>query len=182
MADQTFLELVRKYLWNYLLWRNKNGYTASHEDAYNTLTKHIYYALRGEYYDSLGTRYKEQKALEILKAHESEVREVIEELHLKLDKKNAKVDVNKITARAILEPLLDEAGMKYHIEYQKTGVKINVQLLPKKKGQLYMSYSRVRKESDKLISNILSLRQMYECFGHNSGIVNIGKEETEKFK
>ncbi len=182
MADQTFLELVRKYLWNYLLWRDKNGYKASCEDAYNALTNHINYALRGEYYNSLGTHHKEHRALEILKAHEPEVREVIEELHLKLDKKNAKEDVNRITARAILEPLLDEAAMKYHIEYQKTGVKINVQLLPKKKGQLYMSYSRVRKESDKLIGHINTLQQMYDFFGHNSGIVNISREETDKFK
>ncbi len=182
MADQTFLELVRKYLWDYLLWRAKNGYRASREDAYNTLAKHIYYALRGEYYDNLGTRYKEQRALEILNAHEAEVREIIEELYLKLDKKNAKEDINKISARAVLEPLLDEAGLKYHIEYQKTGVKINVQLLPKKKGQLYMSYSRVRKDSDKLIDHITNLRQMYDYFGHNSGIVNISKEENDKFR
>ncbi len=184
MADQTFLELVRKYLWRYLLWKSQNGYMVSYEDSHKALTDHINYALRGEYYNNLGTHYKEQKrrALEILDAHATEVREVIEELHLKLDKKNAKEDVNRITARAILEPLLDEVGMKYYIEYQKTGVKINVQLLPKKKGQLYMSYSKVRKECDKLISNILSLKQMYEYFGHNSGIINISKEETEKFK
>ncbi len=183
MADHTFLELVKKYLWRYLLWRANNGYMVSYEDSYKALTDHMNYALRGEYYSNLGTHYREQKsrALEILDAHETEVREIIEELHLKLDKKSAKEDVNMISARAILEPLLDEVGMKYYIEYQKTGVKINVQLLPKKKGLLYMSYSRVMKESDKLIGNIEKLKSMFEYFGHNSGIVNITREEDRLF-
>ncbi len=184
MADQTFLELVKKYLWNHLLWRARNNYAVSYEDSQKTIRDYIHYVLHGEYYNKLGASYKERrrKAEEILDAHEQEVREIIDELHLKIYRKSAKEDINIITARAILEPLLDEAGMKYYIEYLKTGVKINVQLLPKKKGQLYMSYSRIMKESDKLISNILCIRQMYDYFGSNSGIVNITREETDKFK
>ncbi len=43
------------------------------------------------------------------------------------------------------------------------------------------SYSRIRNESDRLIDNILKLRQMYDYFGHNSGIVNIPKDEEQQF-
>ncbi len=184
MTDQTFLELIRKYIWNSLLWKSRNSYSISIEDSYQSNRTEIRHALQGEYYNNLGTHYQEQKrrALEILDAHETEVREIIDELHLKLDRKNAKEDINRITAKAILESMLDEAGLKYYIEYQKTGVKINVQLQQKKKGLLYMSYSRVIKESGKLIDNILILKQMYDYFGHNSGIVNISKEEIDLFK
>ena len=42
-----------------------------------------------------------------------------------------------------------------------------------------MSYSKVRKESDKL--NILSLKQIYAYFGHNSGILDIPVDEEELF-
>ena len=70
---------------------------------------------------------------------------------------------------------------EYYIEYQRTGVKINVRLLPKRKAQLYMSYAKVRNESDKLVDMILSIKRMYSYFGHSSGIVNISADEEELF-
>ncbi len=184
MADLEFLELIRKYLWNFLLWKNREGYTQSFNSMYKRINSDLNYALRGDYFTGLGTNFDQRiaRAKQLLSEHDREVKDIIEELLLKMNRKNAKVDINRITAKAILEPLLDEVGLKYYIEYQKTGVKINVQLLPKKKGQLYMSYNRVMKESAKLIGNILKLKELYEYFGHNSGIVNISKEEEVRFK
>ncbi len=91
MKDQTFLELVRKFLWSNLLWRARNRYEISHENSRKTIKDYIHYALRGEYYDKLGASHKERR-------------------------RKAEDDINMITARAILEPLLDEAGMKYYIK------------------------------------------------------------------
>ncbi len=184
MADLEFLELIRKYLWNFLLWKNREGYAQSFNSMYKRIGSDLNYALRGNYFTGLGSNFDQRitKAKQLLSEHDREVKDIIEDLLLKMDRKNAKEDINRITAKAILEPLLDDAGLKYHIEYQKTGVKLNVQLLPKKKARLYMSYSRVMKESNMLIDNILQLKKMYDYFGHNSGIVNIGKEETDLFK
>ncbi len=183
MADQQFLDMVRKYIWDNMLWRNNNGYPISFENICQVIRNDIHRALSREYLFSLGDDYREnvKTCRKILAEHDSEVREIIEELLLKLDKKNAKDGINRITAEAILEPLLDRSGLKYFIEYQKTGVKIHVRLRPKKKAQLYMSYSRVRKESDQLVDNILKLRQMYDYFGPNSGIVNIPQDEENLF-
>lgn len=50
-----------------------------------------------------------------------------------------------------------------------------------KEGAAFMSYSKVRKESDKLVGNILSLKQIHAYFGHNSGIVDIPVDEEELF-
>ncbi len=184
MADARFLDLIRDYLWKFLLWKNREGYAQTFNSMYKRIDSDINYALRGEYFNSLGSDFDRRivRARQLLKQHDTEVKDLIEELILKMNRKNAKDSINQISAKAILEPLMDETGLSYHIEYQKTGVKLNIQLLPKKKAALYMSYSRVRNESDRLIGHIMQLKEMYDYFGHNSGIVNITKEETDRFR
>ncbi len=184
MADQNFLDLVRNYLWKTILWRNNEGYNNSFDELQRIIKRDIHHALKGDYLFGLGNTYKERyaRAAEILEQHSAEVNEVIEEQLLKLGKKNAKVMINKITAQAIIEPLLNNAGFIYYIDYQKTGAKLNVVLLPKKKAVLYMSYGKIMKESGRLVENILKIKQMYEYFGHNSGIVNISGKDYDKFK
>lgn len=184
MADQKFLDLVRNYLWRHMLWIDNMGYNNSFEESSRSIKSDIHHALSGDYLDGLGETYKEKyaRADEILEAHSAEVSVIIEELLLKMDKKKSRISINQISAQAILEPVMELSGFKYYIEYQKNGVRINVQLLPKKKAMLYLSYSKVHNEYDKLVDNILILKQMYEYFGVNSGIVNIARYEMDKFK
>lgn len=177
------LEAIRKYVWNYLLYRNREGAKISFNETYDMIKSYIYQALDSNLLNTHNVSRKEhcRIARREMELHDTEIKELIEELVLKMGKKQAKDNINRITARAILRPILDRAGFKYYIEYPKTGVKINVQFLPKKKAQLYMSYSKVHKESDKLVNNILSIKQIYTYFGHNSGIVNISMDEEELF-
>ncbi len=183
MKDQRFLDLVRKFVWDYLLWCDREGRFVSFEKMNNMVAGDIHHALQGDYFNGLGPDFKERKrvALGILNSHEAEVKGLIEELFLQMDRKKFKESIHRTSAKAVLEPLLDEMGVEYYIEYLKNGVKINVRLLPKKKAQLYMSYSKVRKESDNLIYWISEFKRMYGYFGVNSGIVNISNVEQEMF-
>lgn len=183
MGEWIGREAVRKYLWDYLVRHNRYGDELSFKDTYDSIRTYCHQVLDRDMLNTRNVSYNEhcRMAQCELELHDSEVRELVEELVLKMRKRQAKDNINRITAGAILNPILDRAGFRYYIEYQKTGVKINVQFLPKKKAQLYMSYSKVRKESDKLVGNILSLKQIYAYFGHNSGIVNIPVDEEELF-
>lgn len=183
MEEWIGLEAVRKYLWDYLLHHDRKGDMISFGDTYDSIRTYCYQVLDKDMLNTRNVSYREhcRIARRELELHDSEVRELVEELVLKMKKRQARDNINRVTAEAILNPLLEQSGFKYYIEYQKTGVKINVQLLPKKKAQLYMSYSKVRNESDKLVGNILSIKQIYTYFGRNSGIVNISADEEALF-
>ncbi len=179
-----FTDLVRNYLWKYMMWRERERFSLSFNHLYNRVRSDINYILRGQSFYDEWTNFDERIEIgkQLLEENDREIKEIIEELLLKMNKKKTNEQIRQISARAILEPILDESCLKYYIEYQKNGVKINLQLLPKKKASLYMSYGRLMSESDKLLDNILIIKQMYEYFGSNSGIVNINKEEMERFK
>lgn len=183
MEEWTGLEAVRIYLWDYLLRHYRHGDKISFESAYRSLKWDCHHVFGRDFLNTRHLSYDEHcsMARRELELHDSEVREILEELLLKMSKKQAKDNINRVTAAAILNPLLDRAGFEYYIEYQRTGVKINVRLLPKRKAQLYLSYAKVRNESDKLVDMILSIKRMYSYFGHSSGIVNIPDDEEELF-
>ncbi len=183
MTDQQYLEFARKYIWKSLLWKNQNGYRISFEIMYDYIKRSGQEPLPREYRESLGSSYSKRKA-EIARRFDlldGEMRRLIEELLLRLDKKNAKDSINQITAKAVLEPLLADTGMKFYVEYMRTGVKIHIRLNDRRKAQLYFSYPKVRKETDTIVSNILKFKELYDSFGSNSCITTFCSYEEKHF-
>ncbi len=184
MTDEIYLKKVRQRLNTYITYCNIHGLPINRKRL-DQEAKRAIICVQNAFYQKTGIHtpdhsHKGRRELEARLGPMIDA--IIEEAEFDGRKNKAKLAVNRIAVESILEPLLEDAGYEYYLDFLSSSVKLNIKISRDRKALLYASYAKIRKSPEDIINNILKLKQIHEFFGPNSGIIRIEKDESGSFK
>ena len=165
LSEQEILKEVRQVVPNYLAQARNTGvfdFTACFDLQVAELRR-----LYRQAYDRSG--------LDAFTAHfRPLIKQQTEEIQLKFNKRRTLMQVEAATARGILLPAFDQAGLKADIVCQRYRAKVTVRLTARQYLIFYVSYKSLREEQarQKLIRAVLDMQDAANRIG---GILKFAK-------